>query len=265
MTMILENHGRFARWVCRLILPTVLLSLSQAGCAQRHVGPGLIANQRLGSITIAVAPAINESGSTDFDPEHFADEMANELGYVDGINVVPVSRVLDVMREHGWDQVESAAHALQIADLLGADAMLVFAVTTYNAYDPPRIGVAAQLFGRGRDGGSRLDPVKLSQSAASTESPRREEDGVLAQAARVFDASHEDLIRDLKGYAAERNAGDNPYGYRWYVISQRRFMQYCCNATIRLLLADGTDGAVTVKAQRTGPREKPEQKALAAR
>ena len=50
----------------------------------RHVGRVRVENRSLGPMTLAVAPALNVSGSADFDPNRFADAMAVELGYVDG-------------------------------------------------------------------------------------------------------------------------------------------------------------------------------------
>ena len=73
------------------------------GCRQdkRVAGEVAIRNRWLGPMTVAVAPAINLSGGSDFDPDRFADIVASELGYADGISVVPVSRVLAVMASSG--------------------------------------------------------------------------------------------------------------------------------------------------------------------
>ena len=119
------------------------------GCSfQKRVEPASIANSSLGSMTIAVAPALNLSGSADFDPDRFADLLASELSYAEGISVIPVSRVLAVLAAQGRSGVESPAHALELVGLLGADAILVFAVTEYDPYAPPSIGLSAQLFGK---------------------------------------------------------------------------------------------------------------------
>ena len=94
-------------------------------------------------MTIAVAPALNLSGAADFDPSRFADLMASELSYADGISVIPVSRVLGVLAAQELEKVESQAHAHELVRLLGADAILVFAVTEYDPYDPPSIAISA--------------------------------------------------------------------------------------------------------------------------
>ncbi len=226
------------RWGCSplgLITSTALM----VGC---HTGdriePVSIANPRIGPMTVAVAPALNLSGSSEFDPNRFADLMASELSYADGISVIPVSRVLGVLAAQGLSGVESPSHALELLELLGADSILVFAVTEYDPYTPPSIGISAQLYGtRTGAGDSALDPVALSRQASlatfnSARSPRR----LLAQSERIFDASHESVAASIREFARRRGADESPYGWRKYVVSQQHFIRFCCFATIRSLL-----------------------------
>lgn len=208
-------------------------------------------------MTIAVAPAINQCGSPDFDPEHVADDMAAELTFVDGISVIPVSRATQQMARLGLARIRGAEDAQRIAGMLGADAILVFAVTAYNPYDPPRIGISAVLYGQlpGRRGG--VDVAALSGAPTGDDATATTPNGwVLAQTSRMYDASHDDLIADLKDYARDRNADDSPYGYRAFVVSQRRFAQYCCNATVRLLLAATAGPTVNEAAAASGRAER---------
>ncbi len=209
------------------------------GCQSgKRVDPVSIANTAFGPMTIAVAPALNLSGSRDFDANRFADLMASELGHADGISVIPVSRTLSVLASQGVGTVESPTRALELATLLGADAILVFSVSEYDPYEPPCIGIAAQLFGtRPGSGGGTLDPVALSRQArlaTSQGSPSRQR--VLAQTQRVFDASHRSIIAELREFAERRGADESPYGWRKYVVSQQEFIRFCCHATIRALL-----------------------------
>lgn len=210
------------------------------GCSgQKRVEPAMIANPSLGPMTIAVAPALNLSGSADFDPNRFADLMAGELSYAEGIAVIPVSRVLGILAAQERSRVESPAHALELVGLLGADAILVFAVTEYDPYAPPSIGLSAQLYGtRPRKSGGEVDPVTLSRqatlaTAAAQTPPRR----LLGQVQGVFDASHEYIVNDIKAFAERRGADGSPYGWRKYVVSQQHFIRYCCHSTIRMLLS----------------------------
>ena len=78
------------------------------GChGASRCGPASITNPALGPMSIAVAPALNLSGSADFDRNRFADLMASELGGAEGISVIPVSRVLGILAAQGRGNVES--------------------------------------------------------------------------------------------------------------------------------------------------------------
>ena len=229
----IRKHGEWK--LAGFLLTAVWL----VGChGGKRVEPVSLANPTLGPMTIAVAPALNQSGSRDFDPNRFADLMAGELSYAEGIKVIPVSRVLGVLAVQGLDRVESPTHALELADLLGADAILLFAVTKYDPYDPPSIGLSAQLYGsRPGAGGGTLDPVAFSRqtglvvSRAPADSRRP-----LAQVQRVYDAAHGSVVQDIQAFAELRDGEASPYGWRKYVVSQQHYIRYCCFATVRALL-----------------------------
>lgn len=219
----------------------VLVSATAAsGCrAPAPVEQVVIPNQRLGAMTIAVAPALNQSGSAALDVNRFADLMASELGHATDVRVIPLSRVLAVLSAQGKERVESPAHALELTRILGADAILIFAVTEYDPYDPPSIGITSQLFGHvPGTGGGMADPVALSRRAAEgsevrTGLPR----GLLAEHQAVFDAGHRWTASDIRQFAIQRNAEGSPYGWRKFVVSQQQFIRYCCFATIRDMLS----------------------------
>ncbi len=227
--------ARWRRGLAGLIVGTVLVGCS----SDRRVEPVVICNTRLGPITIAVAPALNLSGSAAFDPSRFADLMASELSYADGVSVIPVSRVLGVLSVQSKAGVESPAHALELTGLLGADAMLVFAVTEYDPYDPPSIGISAQLYGEWSGASGRsLDPLVLSrQTSLVAANEPTNNNRLLAQTQRVYDASHDSVVADIREFARMRRGDGSAYGWRKYVVSQQHFIRYCCHATIRALLA----------------------------
>lgn len=222
-----------------------LLCCALGGCAGMHraePATPVIRNDWLKPVTIAVAPAINQSGSVDFDPARFADRMATELSYAEGVSVIPVSRVLAALSASGHERVESPAHASVLARAVGADALLVFSVTDYDPYDPPRIGVSAQLYGSGtRPNVGSLDPTVLSRLGRLASTSDRDRPGrrrLLAETQQVFDASHDAVVADIRRYASIRGAGGSPYGWRRYVVSQQEYIEYCCFATIRALLRE---------------------------
>ncbi len=238
---VVKRLGWSAAW---LWMFTVVLVGCRSGS---RIEPFFIANPTMGPMTIAVAPALNLSGSADFDPDRFADLMASELSYADGISVIPVSRVLGALAVHGLDGVQSPSHALELTGWLGADAILVFAVTEYDAYDPPSIGISAQLYGAwARTGNRALDPTALArQPGPAFEEGPASRGGLLAQSQRVYDASHESVAADVRRFAQYRAGDGSAYGWRKYLVSQQHYIRYCCHATIRALLngqgdADGT-------------------------
>ena len=225
-----------------------LVAVSGSGCAPKTVEPLTIPNHTLGAMVIAVAPALNFSGGSDFDPSSVADLMASELGYLEGVNVIPVTRVLAVLARQGRQEIGSPSHALEIADTLGADAILVFAVTEYDPYNPPIVGIAAQLYGSRRgDSLGSIDPILVSRQARPFAlSPRVPATVPLAQAERVFDASHESVAGEVKAYARHRTEDLGPMGWEKYLASQRHYLRYCCHAIIGELASHADLSEVTV-------------------
>lgn len=227
-----KQSRRSSIWL--LVSTAVLVGCHQGGRKDSVT----VGNPALGSVTIAVAPALNLSGSADFDPARFADLMASELSYASGISVIPVSRVLGVLAVQGRSGVQSPTHALELAGLLGADAILVFAVTEYDPYDPPSIGISAQLYGtRPWRRHGTVDPTALSRQARFVGlEVRRPAQRVLAQVQRVYDASHESVVADVRAFAQLRGGDDSPYGWRKFMVSQQHYIRYCCHAVIREML-----------------------------
>ena len=82
-------------------LATLVALMTGCHGDRARIESAVIINPTLGSMTVAVAPAVNLSGSEDFDPTRFADLMASELSYAEGISVIPVSRVLGVLGAQG--------------------------------------------------------------------------------------------------------------------------------------------------------------------
>ena len=234
------------------------LCAAGGGCVGKEscTGPFGLSNQRFGHLTVAVAPALNFSGSSDFDPNQVADLMASELGHVDGISVIPVSRVLAILSQQGRREVESPSHALDICERVGADAILVFAVTEYDPYDPPIVGLAAQLYGQVPGGGLEdgVDPILVSRQGRATAHNGRSagRSQPIAQAQRVFNAAHEYVGQRVKRFAERRGVGKSPYGWRLYLVSQEHYLRFCCWATLETLvgpagdhgLAEGPQGEV---------------------
>lgn len=198
-------------------------------------------------VTIAVAPGFNHSGSSDFDTVKVADLMASELSGVEGVRVIVVNRVLAALAEQGIDRIQSAHHALEICDRLGADAILVFAVIEYDPYTPV-MGISAQMFGHKR-AGPMLDPVATSRLARPLpiQGPS-EADRLWVEVQQTYNGQHETVIEEVKEYADSRTADEGPYGWRIYVASQRHFIRFCCYQSIREMMTLMSQDSVLAQA-----------------
>lgn len=231
------SRPRTAAWVTLY----VIFCVSLVGCSRQAASTTQIRNPWLGSMRIAVAPALNFSGSRNFDAEIVADIMASELSHVDGFVVIPVSRVLAVLAQQGRDRIQSPAHAIEIMHQLGAEAILVFAVTEYDPYEPPIVGITAQVYGSANNNDiSGFDPIQASRvaspvgvrSVATTDEP-------VAQSSQVFNAAHEPVVRALKVFARLRSTDDSAFGWEKYMVSQQHYLRFCCQATIKELVQSG--------------------------
>lgn len=245
-----RREGAFSRWLGW----SVLLGSALIGCSHgdsKKLAPSELYVTR--PITIAVAPALNHSGSSAFDEVKVADLMASELGSVRGLRVIGVNRVLAVLAEQGVDQIQSAQHALAVCERLGADVILVFAITEYDPYTPV-VGMAVQLFGP-RTGEPILDPVAASRMARPLPiDPRQEATRPWGQMQRTFNAAHQAIRDEVKDYARTHGADQGPYRWRRYLVSQEFYLRFCCYSAARELMEQLERDGVTTLAQATAGR-----------
>lgn len=73
-------------------------------------------------------------------------------------------------------------------------------------------------------------PADVELSAAVELGPRY-------QIQRVFNAAEHDVLEDVRRFAAGREDGQSPYGWRKYTKSQELYVRYCCWAIIRSKIA----------------------------
>jgi len=197
-------------------------------------------------MAIAVAPALNHSGSQDFDPLRLADLMASELAQWPGVRVIPLNRVLAQLAAEGKKRIESPAHALKVMERVGADGIVVFAVTEYDPYLPPVMGLTAQLYGLGPEQAGGFDPVAASRQASPFEAGAYRE-LPRAEYHRVFNSSDEAVQREIRRFALRRDAEDSPYGWRKVLASQENFWRFCCAVTTRELIRQEVTQVVALR------------------
>lgn len=186
-------------------------------------------------VTLAVAPVHDLTGTGQLDPLVLADIFASELTQVPQISVVPINQTLAVMYGQGWRTIGSPEQALQLARLVNADGVVVLAVSEFDPYDPPRLGVIAEIYLlpprqpataglNGEDVDRSPVPVASRPVSGAAAAPTR-------QVQRIFEASRKSEQDQIRHYAALR---DPPGKHDWleYLRSQKQFLRYCSWRTV---------------------------------
>jgi hypothetical protein len=187
---------------------------------------------------VVVAPVLNLSNTTEFDTLKVTDAVASELVGFPGLAAVPVNLTLAALAREGKTRVESPAEAVELAREFGAQATLVTAVTEYQPYDPPVIGLVMQWYGVPSGAGWSGDAgVSDAQEAKGCADVNLSDYGSTIQLQRVFDAAKNDVLDEVKSFADERDGHSSPYGWQRYIKSQELYVRYCCWSLIRSILA----------------------------
>jgi len=120
-----------------LALGGMLLLGGMSGCRAVPINVG---NPIPGMTVVAVAPFLNLSAEPSIDGRRFAIAYYSELQKTANYQVVPVGIVESAIRENELD-ITNPAQVVRLAQLLEADAVVIGAVTEYNPYYPPQLGV----------------------------------------------------------------------------------------------------------------------------
>jgi len=129
--------------VCAVAVCAVLVALGLLpGCVMFEVG---VTNPVAGLTTVAVAPFFNLSDERSADGRRFAQAYFTELQKTPGFQVVPVGVVEQAIHDHHLE-MNDPHDAVQLATMLGVDAVVVGAVTDYSPYYPPRIGLQVSWY-----------------------------------------------------------------------------------------------------------------------
>lgn len=130
------------RFACSAIALAAIGLLS--GCATVQVG---VTNPIPGLTTVAVAPFFNLSQEPEFvaDGRRVALAYFAELQKVPGFQVIPVGVTEDVIKRNNLE-LSDPDDALRLCELLGCDAVVVGAITDYDPYYPPRMGLQVSWY-----------------------------------------------------------------------------------------------------------------------
>ena len=212
------------------------------GCIGLEGGGERLFNSLRGVETIVVAPAMNPSTSTDIEMIEFTNALASELQQVEGLNVVPIGRVYQYLSSQKMATVGSVEEAKALAEVFKAQATIVAAITEYDPYDPPRMGLAVQLYAvsplPAPTGTPGFDPVAASRSAVPFEVTDDLKNRPRDDVQRIFSGRSLETEKLAQLYAKRRMADDTPFGWRRFLIDQREFQRLCCYGVIREMLGE---------------------------
>jgi len=220
----------------------------------------------------AVAPFGNESGSLHADGLAIADHFARQLENASNLDVLPVNRVLKAMEAMKLASISSEAEARGVMNLIGADALLVGNITSYDPYDPPKLGVAIELFaGEGQWRRDGLDVRAMTRAGTDdgfglggASRSRRPLAGSVNGVSAFFDAASPDVSRLLRRYAANRGGhyqswryggpgGEVLHRYRMSMDLYCEFVTYVMSRRLLAAEAERMSSLVTHSPQVTVP------------
>jgi len=220
----------------------VAASFALCSCAQREPHVPLATPYAVPSqILIAVAPLINESGTTIVDELHVADNIANTIQGIDGLGAIPVNRTIAAMRASGLSFVLEPDEAIALAKTLGADAIIVGTITAWNPYQPLQIGMSLALF-PASDAMYGYTPVPLDPralTAAATEYGLPDSWIVgrpVAILSEFFDGEDPGVMASVRIYAEHRDEPPHALRERRFTTSMKLFAKFVSHELVRKLL-----------------------------
>lgn len=181
----------------------------------------------------AIAPLRNESGSRHADGLLMADQLTRAFEQVVGIDALPLNRVLEAMDALKMPGIASREDAIRLREALGVDALVVGSITHYDAYDPPKLGLALDLYAWPTEPtGSGLDIRGLSWAPTADKAGIRRgtlyrPDQPVTTVSGYFDAAGIGTKQLLDGYAYGRGSTPNAlHERRLYTINMNLFQEF---------------------------------------
>ena len=185
----------------------------------------------------AVVPFANESGVSIVDPYRSAELFTREVQQVSKLNSVPANRIIAAMQRLDMTAVNSIADAMQLANMLNVDGIVVGTITDYEPYPPLTLGMAVQLFDVKHNRIRNFDPQELTRSPRGTASPEElGHAGPVAQASGVFDSTNHKILAELQKYSKGRFNPDSAFGKDIYLVRMELYTQFVSYQLIRDLL-----------------------------
>lgn len=219
----------------------VLAMIVTGGCEKKRVPKVVLANPYGRQMTVAVAPVLNYSGNPDLDPVKVTDILYSEMQQVDGFAVVPVNRMLAQMVRDNIQVIETPQQALKLVSELGADAIVIAAITEYNPIYPPVVGMAVQIYGLDYAPGvemKKIDPVVMERQATPLKVPTdiAPQFWPKNQIQRIYNSRDKQMAHLVEEFAEDRGTVQSPYKWEIYLRSQEYYLRFVCFKAIEELL-----------------------------
>jgi hypothetical protein len=227
------KHGM--RIALRVGLLALLLALP--GCFTAGDEDGLVAPYE-GRHVWAVAPLKNESGTRAADGLALADTLAQRLETVEGLEVLPVNRVLKAMDGLGMRRLDTREQAMELLGAIRADGLVVGTITAYEPYEPPKLGLALDLYTSLALHRAPLDVRELTKAATDpTAEPASDPPTQpVVSVSALYDANEPAVRERLSAYAQRRSKEERVGAERLYRISIDRYSEFVSHAIVDRLL-----------------------------
>lgn len=178
----------------------------------------------------AVAPLVNESGSLQADGLLMADQLQRQLENASNLDVLPVNRTIQAMESLGLRTIRTPTEAAALMRLLGVDGLLVGTITTWDSYDPPKIGLALELYTS--PAVEHFDALQLRRLTVAARPPdSADETGAqprqpVSIVSAVLDAADPRVRQQLERYCLGRGPQNEKDAWRRYRLSIDRYSEF---------------------------------------
>ncbi|MBI2923954.1 MAG: hypothetical protein HYY18_23080 [Planctomycetes bacterium] len=213
----------------------LILPLLASGCAgEQYRSPA--ANPFQSARRIAVAPFLNRTADPKLDGVAQGDAFASELVAHPGFLVYRPSEVAAAAKAAGRE-LRTADDYLAAARDLGADAIVVAAVTELRTYYPPRVTVALQLLMTGRAELPAADLEKIIRSGRPLEISPQNAPHLNQQFEAILDADSDRVRSAVKSWAAARVDDESPWRDGEGVLRSREpYFRFACALLVERIL-----------------------------
>ena len=186
--------------------------------------------------TIAVAPFLNLSPEENVDTLALADIFFREFQSFRDVILVPPIRVQAEIVSGDYAIPEDGR---KLADHLGVDAVVFGVITSYEPYSTQQVGIAVLMYTARDFGLPSYGPeaiMIMSQSGRPVTLSGEAEPTVIVSA-RMFDSSDRATVARIKEFARGFSEEETPLGYKTFVTSPNRFMQFVSHEMVLELAA----------------------------